>query len=240
LAANPLAQALQQRVSPNDFHDLNRVFPGNADTDFTQRIASKIVDLCKGADAVVDLHTFQDEAPIVAIFMNSGTKATRTKIMAMIKAFSPEAVWKLNFASKEEAKLAGALGPILANMGIPNFAVEMPECFSISDRQIEHVKDGLLRVLSNVGVLKAPTKIKTPEPSVFNRVKVRVNNAGLFIPTKKLLSKVKKGEVVGQLIKLPLFDTESMCAPCDGVLLVMRTRDLVSTSDVVFSIGTKP
>jgi len=239
LATNPLAQALQQRVSPNDSHDLNRVFPGNAKGEFTQRIAKEVVRLCEGASIVIDLHTFQDNAPIVAIFMNSGTSTIRKKIKDLIKIFSPDAVWKLNFASQDEAKLTGALGPILANMEIPNFAVEMPECFLISDDQIKRVKEGLLGVLGNVGISKSDIEIGKTSPPMFHKINIRTDNAGLFLPAKKVLSKVTPGDIVGQLVRLPLFEAEDMKASCSGTLLVIKTRDLVSTGDTIFSIGIK-
>ncbi len=239
IAANPLAQALNQRVSPNDLADVNRMFPGNLEADFTQIMAHKILEFCKGADAVIDLHTFEDTAPIVAIFMNSGSADVRSKSLKLIEVFNPQAVWQLDFTSLEESKLLGALGPILANEGIPNFAVEMPQSFSISEQEIGMVKNGLLRVLHSLGVInEKPAEVKHGF-SIFKRKNTRVKTAGLFIPHKTVFTEVKAGDVIGELVSLPMFKGEPVCAPCEGTLLIIKQRNLVSTGDVVFSIGVK-
>lgn len=239
LAANPLAQSLGTRVSPNDFQDLNRVFPGNKDTDFSQRLARRIFDFCKGATAVIDLHTFQDISPIVAIFVNSGNEITKKRCLELINVFGPRAIWKVNFKSAEESKLSGTLGSVLAVHGIANFAVEMPETFLISDEQLDQVKNGILNTFKFLGIIRGRNAVKKrlPIPPIFQRVKVRTDEAGLFISTKKILRKVKKGEIVGKLISLPEFSVKNIICPCQGTLLIIKQKDLVATGDVLFSIG---
>jgi len=239
LAANPLAQSLGMRVSPNDFHNLNRIFPGNKNTDFSRRLANKIFNFCKGANAVIDLHTFQDNAPIVAIFVNSGNEIIKKKCLELINVFNPQAIWKVNFESSEESKFSGALGSVLAVHGIVNFAVEMPEVFSINDEQLDQVKNGLLRVLGFLGFVKISrnNSRRALAAPIFQRIKVRTNEAGLFIPIKSILKKIKKGEIVGRLVSLPDFKVKKVTSPCHGTLLIIKSRDLVATGDVLFSIG---
>ena len=237
LAANPLAQSLGMRVSPNDFYDLNRIFPGNKDTDFSQRIANRIFNFCKGADAVIDLHTFQDVSPIVAIFVNSGSEIIKKKCLELINIFGPQAIWKVNFKPAEESRYLGALGSVLAVHGIANFAVEMPEVFLINDEQLDIVKNGILNVFKFLGIIQKGNIVKKPLAPIFQRIKVRTDEAGLFIPAKDILKKIKKNEIVGKLISLPEFKIKNIISPCSGTLLIIKQRDLVATGDVLFSIG---
>jgi len=238
LAANPLAQCLGMRVSPNDFHDLNRIFPGSKETDFSHRLADRIFKFCRGAAVVIDLHTFQDSSPIVAIFVNSGSETTKKRCLELISVFKPQAIWKVNFKSAEESRLSGALGSALASQGVANFAVEMPEVFLVKDKQIQRVKKGILRVLGFLGLVKTR---KTTEhilaAPIFERLKVRAKKAGLFTPTTKIMAKVKSGDIIGKLVSLPELEEENITSPQTGILLIIKQKDLVATGDVLFSIG---
>jgi len=239
-AANPLAQALNQRETPTDSKDLNRVFPGNREKEgLTERLAAAIFTEAKKYDLVIDLHTFPDPCPIVAIFMNRGSKEVKQKSLDFIRSFNPEIVWKLKPSTKRESHFAGALGPKLAEEGIANFAVEMPEHFRISDRQLDRVVAGLMNALSLFGMTK-PTGGKSRESiPILERRKFISDQAGLFIPQKNLMEDISKNERVGELISIKTFKKTEIRSPFSGTLIILKDKSLVSTGDTLFSVGLK-
>ncbi|MFH1895899.1 MAG: succinylglutamate desuccinylase/aspartoacylase family protein, partial [bacterium] len=126
-SANPLAQALKQRENLLDLRDLNRVFPGDRKNEgISQIVASKIFTFAKEFDFVIDLHTFPEDCPVVAIAIKTSNKKVTELSETAIKAFNPDIVWELQHTTKREAHFVGALGVKLAEAGVANFAVEMP------------------------------------------------------------------------------------------------------------------
>lgn len=238
-ATNPLAQSLKQRETPVDLKDLNRTFPGNKDKDFTSRLAAKIFAEAKKCDFVIDLHTFEDPSPIVAIFMNHGDKKIKKESLKFIKALQPDIIWRLSTQTKEEERLSGALGPKLAEGGVSNFAVEIPECSRITEEELDRVTVGLLNVFSLLGMVDVGSNLTQNKIPIFERRQVHADVSGLFIPQKTLLKKVKKGEVVAEIISIKNFTKTKIKSPFAGPLIVLKDKDLVNTGDTLFTIGKK-
>lgn len=236
-AANPLAQGLRKRKNPIDFEDLNRAFPGEAGKGFTSRLATRIFAEAKKCDLVIDIHTFGDPSPIVAIFMNHGSEKVKKESLKFIKASRPDIIWQLSTQTKEEAQLSGSLGPKLAEKGVVNFAVEMPEHFRISEEQLNRVTEGLINTLSLLGMTDRKVESTQDKIPVFERLQVRVDAAGIFIPRKKLMDKVKKNEIVGEIVSIKNFRKTLIRAPLAGPLIVMKNRDLVRTGGVLCTVG---
>jgi uncharacterized protein len=226
--ANPTAFALRKRETPTDNQDLNRVFPGNSAGTLTEQVAIKIFELAKTMDLVIDLHTFEDPCPIVAIFMNVGTEEVREKTANVIKTFNPDVVWKLAF-TKDEASLSKALGPKLALDGVVNFAIGMPEFFRITQEQVDRVAKGILDVLQQ----KSPNN----KLNIITRNNCISIDSGIFIANKNLMDTVKKGDVVGTITSLTDFEKKDVLAHEDGMLVILKERDIVATGDRLFSIG---
>jgi len=239
-AANPLAQALNQRETPTDSKDLNRIFPGNPEKEgLTERLATAIFDKAKNCDLVIDLHTFPDPCPIVSIFMNQGSEEIKQKSIQAIKMFNPDIVWKLKPASKLEAHFSGALGPKLAEEGVANFAVEMPKHFRISNQQLDQVVRGLINTMSLLGMTEPKNKKAQKSISILERRKFISDQAGLFTPQKRLMEGVRKEEKVGDLISVKTFEKTEIRSPFSGPLIILKDKSLVSTGNTLFSVGIK-
>ena len=59
------------------------------------------------------------------------------------------------------------------------------------------------------------------------------------MPTAPLMSKVQKGDKIGELVALDLLKQTDVVAPLDGRLIQLRSNALVHTGTSLFSIGTK-
>jgi predicted deacylase len=202
-------------------------------------VAAALLDFCRGSSVVIDLHTFDGICPVVGLFMNTGTKKVKKEMIKMLQVFVPDAVWKLNFNFPDEVKLSGALGPVLANEGIPNFAVETMQHVNISQEDLDKVTRGLVNVLAFLGIL--PRSVSNAERSLvlFERTNVRADRTGLFFSDREVMTAVKEGDRVGNLVSLPGFVSTPVLAPCSGELVINTPRELVSTGDQLFSIGVE-
>ncbi len=236
-AANPLAQGLKKRMDPIGLKDLNRAFPGKIEKEFTSRLAAKIFVEAQKCNLVIDLHTFEDPSPIVAIFMNHGSSKTKKESLRFIKTFKPDIIWRLDSKTKREIKLSGSLGPKLAEKGITNFALEMPEHFRIREEQLDKVVRGLINVLSSLGMTDQKVRLAQNKIPVFERHQVQTDTAGLFIPRKNLMDKVKKNEIIGEIVSIKNFEKSKVKSPFTGQLIVLKDRDLVRTGDTLFTVG---
>lgn len=239
LAANSWAQALSTRGFPIDNTDINRIFPGDVGGSLPDRLAAALINFCKQSTLVIDLHTFEGLCPVVGLFMNAGTKKFKNETIEILKVFGPDAVWKLNFALPDEVKLSGALGPILANEGVLNFAVETMQHTVISQDDINKVVNSIVSVLKFFEMVPGEDANPKKELLLLERRNIRAEKSGLFISSKKVMSGVKKGEKIGELISMPGFARTDVSAPCSGTLVINKRRDFVSTGDQLFSIGVK-
>jgi len=239
LAANPAAQFVRARVSPQDFKDLNRVGSGRKDGYYTDRLGSKLFDFFKSYDFVVNIHEFEMHTPITAVFLNAGKDEIKKKILAGIKAFSPEIVWAVKNSKESDIQYQTTLDAALANAGIPSFIVETVQLPFITDNEIDKVVNGFLKLMSHLGILQ---NVKTEEQEesfrYYHRHEITSDIAGYWEPNQiNILQNVKKGDLIGEIRALPDLESEPIFSPLSGTLIQIRHRQLVGTGTSLFSIG---
>ena len=240
LAANSWAQSLRIREHPLDRADLNRISPGDLQGELSQRIVAKLMEISYTADLIVDLHAFEDMCPVIGIYMGVGSNKVKKKALEILKRIEPDLVWQLNYRNPAEANLSGALCAVMCNKGVPSVAVEMPHHSVITGTQIDKIVRGLINMLEDEGILVGTlNSVHRAENSlkIFERQRLRAEKAGLYKSELQLMSVVKKGDVVGTLVTLPNLKKERVISPCDGRLVIKKDMDLVSTGDIVASIG---
>ena len=204
--------------------DLNRVFPGKLNGNFEERLAAHLLNELQEMDLVVDLHCFEMESPVTALQF--------TKEDEFINAFNPEEVWLIDTA-QVETKYLTALGPLLARQGKKNFAVEldMLEHFTSENR----VMEGFRNLFRKLGMLSG--KVSEHHPTRFKRKETTSDVAGIFIPEKKPLVQVKRGEQLGKIISLKDLSENPILCNQEGVLMQIRRTSQVRTGTLLFAIG---
>jgi len=232
LAANTLSQTMRTRVSPTDLFDLNRVFPGNMGGEISQRIAAKLLEFCLEMDLVIDLHTFDGQCPVVGIFMNSGNNSVKEDCLKSLSSMGVDCIWQLNFNSSDEVKMSGALGPILCDKGVHSIAIEMPGHEIITNTQVDLITSGIVNIINNV-------PIKAKNTPIISKINIRADFSGIFNSKIKVMSRVKKGQNIGNLIRMDDFKKISIMSPEDGLLVVNKNNHFVFTGEILASIGTK-
>ena len=236
-SANPLAMVNNTRENPVDNLDLNRNFPGDMGQGLTQKLAATLLSIAKEADFVLDFHTFSDPTVVTGIFMNTGKKRIDAKMLSFLKLFDPDVAWRLNLSTKDEQKYTGALGPVLAFAGVPNIAIELPPAWIVSDEQIDRSVAGVLRILNDLGITRVPSPKESGDLNVINLKTTFSEGSGIFISKRQLLDKVKKGDVVGELVDLSTFSKKRIRAMHSGVLVILKHNHLVGSGDRLFAVG---
>jgi len=265
MAANPLAQALQQRWDPINNRDVNRAFPGRPTGEFTDRLAAALLRQAKGCDCddgeechcveqgkaydcVIDFHTFNlSRMRTTAIFMNHGKRDVREKSLTLIRAFAPECIWQLDTRTEEQQQWAGSMGPEMAGQGIVNFAVELPASFWADDIVINKAVEGMLRVLHEMNMVDTDPPLPEEEPVTYSRDEICADEAGIWLPRSDLLEAVKAGEfpqikeedIIGQIVDLATLEKYRVKSNLEGLLPVLLSHTIVRVGDTLSVVGTQ-
>lgn len=201
--ANPKTYVANQRVHPDDGHDLNRCFLGGvAPTDSPSgRLVAAIQQLIRQYELVVDIHTFPHQlTPIVGVFLREGEATLRQRSDKLLQAFIPEVIWELDTQSVEPIKSGSACSYALEQR-IPAFGFELASPEYYFEAQWGQIIKGLLRVLGKVGcIITSLPEVSCIAPRYEQRKVYRAPNGGMFIPRKQLLEPMVKGEVIGELV----------------------------------------
>ena len=246
MAANPLAQALQQRWEPISNKDVNRAFPGDLEGEFTDRLAARLLEQARGCACVIDFHTFGlERTRLTAIFMNHGPRQVRERSLELIHTFAPERIWQLDTRTEEQQQWAGSMGPEMAAQGIVNFAVELPESFWADDAIIDLATDGTLRVLAELDMVEGMPQALAEQPLMYSRREVYADRAGIWLPRQDLIEElvrgnvpsIAEGDMLGTLVDLRTLDEMQTTSPQEGLLPSMLDRTVVRTGDTLYVIG---
>lgn len=235
-ASNPIAQAINSRVSVTDFFDLNRTGTGKQDGVLTERLAYKIVEYLSGhCSHVIDLHEFEMNTPPMAIYIPAQDELVDKQILRMIRVFNPVTVWSMNLAAPDELQYKGSLLSVLITKGIPGFAVETSRLCLVTQEEIERVVQGIVDICKLTGIIAGEYKYFRPTP--YKRHVKYSDYAGLWLPQKETLCRIKQGEKVGKIIGLDLVSEYDVHAWIDGTLIQIRKPALVQTGMNLYTIG---
>lgn len=233
-SANPLAGFTKTRLSPLEFTDLNRVFPGRPDGYLTDRIAYYLCNYLSESDFFVDIHEFRMRTPPLALYLPGSREEVDTRILQGIVAFDPSIVW-----IGEAAHSQSVLG-VLTRNGVPGFAVETTHLARLPQKEIDKVVKGLIDVVDLVTAKQGLQNTSTP-PDAFYRNTTHSDHAGFWTPDAKVevLGEIGKGDTIGSVSKMNLTEEVPILAENEGILMQLRESRLIQTGTPVFSIGVK-
>lgn len=245
-AANPLAQALRLREEPLAKLDINRIFPGDREKDFSRRIAAVLFEQAKEChDCVIDLHTLGMHSRLMCLHINHGSRETRTRSLDLIHAFGPDLVWQLDTSSGLGARWRGSMGPEMAQQKIVNFVVELAEHYHVDDEELNRAASGILRVLGHLQMIDDPPAATTSPPQRFAYQDVTADSSGLFEPDWDLLAAIRSGRFphvqvgqrIGSAIDPASFERTDVLSKFDGPLIALSGRWFLRTGDAIYNVG---
>lgn len=235
---NPFSMNISKRFWPMDSTDINRMFPGDAQGETTERVAAGLFDVVRHYRFGIQLASFflpGDFEPHVRV-TRTGTISEESLSLAdqfglpYVVANDPEAfdTTTLNY----NWQLAGTHA----------FSLYSRVTDTIDPRSAQLVERSVLRFLGARGILGRTAAPGTPHPAHLEEdelVNVRTERAGgFFLRRVAPGDQVKQGQVLAEVVDtLDAHVRETLRSPIDGTVFFSRTASLVQQSIICFRIA---
>jgi len=215
------------RVTPIDYLNLNRVFPGKKDGTITERIAHVLNgEVMQKSNCFIDLHGGGNTLQIgpLASLEGEGQEA-----LTLAKAWGLELIWKaypIKGLSTTAALENGARASLAEIGGESRFSEDSVNLFL----------SGLRNIMKYLGLLDGQPKFRD-KYILADGDFVSCDSGGFYIVEKKVHDMVRNGDVIGRIYDMFGNEIDQVTAPIDGAILSVRTFAKVSPGDWVFCIG---
>lgn len=230
-AMNPLGIDSITRGIPAFDLDMNRIFPGNAEGNMTEYLASQIIKDVSGSDAVIDIHAsniYLTEIPQIRI-----NELHEEELVPLAKETNVDFIWVHGASTVLESTFAYSLN----NTGTPCLVVEMGVGMRITREYGNQLVDGIFNLMHKLGIWDKETKpsrdpiiSRDPDDVSF----LNASTGGLFIPEVKHWEKLHEGDLIGRIID-PLSGKvlDNIESPVDGILFTIRDYPIVDEGSLV-------
>ncbi len=238
---NVLGLHTRQRTWPFDKTDINRMFPGYARGETTQRIAAAVFELTKPASLRIDIHSSNlefEELPQVRLYGSTPAERHSAALLGL-PAVIECPVNKISQSTLLYAwkKLAGQ-----------NMVLQAGSAGNLQRPHADRLYQALLRLLGKLKILsgESPADSETNSESRYFKLRHTVSlvseKAGLFVPRAELGGWVEKGVLLGEIYDG--FDghvRSRVRAPVAGLLTGRRVQALLYQGDLLARIqATRP
>ena len=242
--ANPLTFDLVSYVTPEEFDsvnpNMNRVWPGDAAGSLHQRMADRLWEEIRGADAVVDLHT---GSPNMLPHVVYGEGDDRSRRLAA--AFGTGLL--LSEQADDDADdewhrrgFAGKLRVAAAGEGIPAITPELAYNKQILEDVVETGVDGLFDACRYLGLLPGDVPERDQTIARNHLGQVVADDSGLFRPDPTLAvgENIEEGRPVGTVYDPTTYEPlQEARADRDGLLYALTQEATVAAGDQLASVA---
>lgn len=230
-AMNPLGIDSITRGIPAFDLDMNRLFPGNIEGNMTEYLAAEMIKDVSGSDLVIDIHAsniYLTEIPQIRI-----NELHEKELVPYAMDANVDFVWVHGASTVLEATFAYSLN----NTGTPCLVVEMGVGMRITKNYGLQMVDGIFNLMKKLGIwsgdapaVRKPILSKNPDDVSYLNASV----GGLFIPCVQHWEKLKKDELIGQIID-PLSGNvlDEVRSPVDGILFTIREYPIVDEGSLI-------
>jgi predicted deacylase len=231
LTANPLAFLAQQRNTPFDGENLNRIFPGDAAGPHSRQVAHRLIEgACAVADAILDLHSGGDRShvPHYALCWADGSDAA-AKSFALAEAADVPYVW-----AATDFWLSGSLMAQATRRGVPTVIVECGGAGQVSDEHADLFARSIRSIAAALGMLPMQP-VRRARGVVDRCALVNTTRGGLFESFIVPGCIVAKGQPLGRVVALDGRTVETICAPVGPAYIaaIRKTWSAVTSGEMV-------
>jgi hypothetical protein len=211
-----------------DRRDLNRFFPGSVGGSSASRIAHGFFQtIIRNCDALVDFHTGSfDRANLPQVRGDLAIPA----VVEFTRGFgatavlhSPGAVGMLRYAATAE--------------GIPSVTFEIGAPMRLQPEEIEHGVQAIETLMYKMGMIEDRQRWAEPQAVFYESRWVRVDHGGMLFSQLELGDRVRRGQVLGQVIDPVSNRLSEIRAPDDGRIIGMALNQLVLPGFAAYHIG---
>ena len=224
-AMNPLGIDSITRGIPAFDLDMNRLFPGDIDGSMLEYVVARIMEDVAGSDCVLDIHAsniYLTEIPQIRI-----NELHQDILVPMAEEANVDFIWVHGASTVLESTFAYSLNHI----GTPVLVVEMGVGMRITRTYGDQMVDGIFHLMKKMGIwngevksVRKPIISRKPEDVCYLNASV----GGVFIPNVEHGAKLKKDEIIGQIVD-PLCGKvlDEVRTPEDGMLFTIRDYPVV-------------
>ncbi|MDD3185476.1 MAG: M14 family metallopeptidase [Anaerostipes sp.] len=230
---NPLGLDARTRIVPISEIDYNTAFPGDANGEFTEYTAFKLIEDIRGADFCIDIHSsniFLQELPQVRI-----NDVENKELLRLAHCMNTDLVWIHPSTTVNE----GSLPYHLNEIGVPTIVSESGTAFNIKYDYCEQIIEGIFSVMKELGIWSGETIASKKVPTVYDQEIIYLNceSSGLFVANKMLNERVEEGDVIGSIMN-PILGAieEDIIAPIGGIIMTLREHPGVTEGSLVARI----
>jgi hypothetical protein len=225
--------------TPQDWKNLNRVFPGDRQGSLSQRLAyvltREVVDRC---DVLVDMHGGDGNEDLLpySYWMVSGQEEVDRRSRELILAFGLKHIIIDTTRTKDPAD-SKYLGNTAILKNKPAITTEAGLSGGSQEEYIALNVQGVLNVLRHLGMMEGTVEAVT-DPVWIDLYEVVTSPAtGLFHPLTRLGHWVQKGQRVGFVTDLLGRKVGDVQAPFSGIILYIISTPPISQGEPLFEVG---
>lgn len=213
-------------------HDMNRVYPGNPNGIFSERVAAYVMDsLIPRADYVLDVHNASvggrwmpyttipeaSECPTSTVYDGAETLA---------RAFGTELLISGN-------KYHGSLVQAAISAGVPGTMVEFGVANAITDDEVAFGVTGILNLLKQLGMLDGEVEAPERRMVVTELHKVTADRGGFLNRQVDVGDHVSEGDILATIEDLGGEVLQTALASATGAVCRVNTMGVVGTGDII-------
>lgn len=224
---------------PDDWKNLNRVFPGDLGGTMSQRIAAVLnEEVVRRADVLVDMHCGDGNEALIpyTYWMISGDKAFDARTRDLALAFGvPHII--IDDTRGHDLKESKYLGNTAILQGKPAITTEAGYLGRVDEESIGRNVRGALSVMRHLGLVDGE-----PEPArdpvwIDKYEVVYAKHDGLFAPRVEMGWYVREGQIVGTITDYLGAWKEDVKAPFTGILLYILGTPPCNAGEPLFEVG---
>ena len=239
---NPFGFNMHSMNTPQDGYNLNRVFPGEADSLLSHRLAHLIFnELVMRSDHIIDFHANPQPAMQFTIVKHGANQDVNVfnKTMALAEAYG---ITIIEMITSFESHRTGTLAECAADKGKSCIILELVSWRRQEEHSVQSGVKGTLNVMKHLDMIDG--KIE-PQDDVLKfegrltRTELTANKGGFVHYLKEIGQWVKKGELIA-LIRDPWGDVaEEIYAPLDCWILAwpLIYSQTVATGDLLVMLA---
>ena len=236
-------QSFQKRIiyyNPNDWKNLNRVFPGDPEGTISQRVAyvlkKEVVDRC---DCLIDMHCGDGNEALIpyTYWMITGDEELDdiSKKMALAFGIKHIIIDESRTKDKSDSKYLGNTA-VLFNK--PAITTESGYLGKTDEESIVRNTRGILNVMRFFKMITGEPEMISDPIWIDKYEVVYSDEDGLFYPMTEMGYYVKKGEKVGYLTDYLGNMVKELRAPFTGIVLYILNTPPANKGEPLFEVGS--
>ena len=224
---------------PDDWKNLNRVFPGDIGGTMSQRIAAVLnEEVVKRADVLVDMHCGDGNEALIpyTYWMISGEKRLDAKTRELALAFGLTHII-IDESRTKDPKDSKYLGNTAILQGKPAVTTEAGFLGRVDEESIGRNVQGVLSVMRHLDMISGDPAPAADPVWIDKYEVVYSKHDGLFAPRVEMGYFVRQGQIVGTITDYLGAWKEDVKAPFTGILLYIIGTPPCNAGEPLFEVG---